>query len=233
MVGTTYAFLLGCRPISDLVRKPLMPPAGPIGADPPAVAAIEEDVDNNPTEPPRSPTRDDVDLDGRPVWSSLSWVPHMYYPETPVFLFWHDHQENPKWIEAVVVSHMPDPGELMKLMGRDNGQGVNQPFEAGELKSRYHAWTEQEKAPHGARSERLRREVWDERAQYKELKRRRGGGDKQKRPSAPTPATKATTRGGSPWVAPDSFHQVHHQHPEQEQERARRLLAARNPRRPR
>ncbi|KAK8102161.1 hypothetical protein PG984_015307 [Apiospora sp. TS-2023a] len=180
---------LGCRPLSDLFRELPTPPAGLTDADQPAAVAIEDD---NPSEPPRSPTRDDVDQDGRPVWPSLPWVPYMYFPETPLFLFRRDHQDDPKWIEEVVTNNMPNSEEFDKQMSSDNFQGLNGLFETGELKSRYNALSEKEKADYEARSERLRQEAWEELAQYKELKRKRGGGNsnkkKEKRPLTPPPA---------------------------------------------
>ncbi|KAK7906538.1 hypothetical protein PG985_016275 [Apiospora marii] len=163
---------LGCRPNSPLWRR------GPSG--PPAVVAFGGD--NPSAASSGSPARDDDDVgqDGRPVWPSLPWRLEHEYPQTPLMLFRDDHRGDQKWWEEVFLSNRATTNpEAFAVEDMAPHRMMQRLLEPKELKKRYNALTEVEKADYEARSERRRQAAWDELAQYKELKKRRREGDEE------------------------------------------------------
>ncbi|KAK8879703.1 hypothetical protein PGQ11_000997 [Apiospora arundinis] len=96
----------------------------------------------------RDPTRDDVDRYGRPVWPPLSGRGHyraFNYPPTPDMLFRDDEYDPEK------------PSEPIWAPGYKR-----------VLRARYDGLAAEKKADYEGRSERKRREAWDE---YEQMKR--------------------------------------------------------------
>ncbi|KAK8037792.1 hypothetical protein PG991_001138 [Apiospora marii] len=160
--------------------SPQLPPmaAGAIGT----AAVVAFGGDNPSAASSGSPARDDDDVgqDGRPVWPSLPWRLEHEYPQTPLMLFRDDHRGDQKWWEEVFLSNRATTNpEAFAVEDMAPHRMMQRLLEPKELKKRYNALTEVEKADYEARSERRRQAAWDELAQYKELKKRRREGDEE------------------------------------------------------